>query len=158
MIQTLCSTVVYPQGFKILCSSSSVGPALAGYVTTYVASSGYVPTFESQYQNQMSGLPGRITPTLGFSEQVAPFNLGSFVMPIGSSALDSSSSIGPALADLQIGNSVTPTQMPSGGAAIGNLPGGGTTADQQAVGDQVNNSTMYSLREPARCMMWRLMM
>ena len=56
MIQTLCSTVVYPQGFKILCSSSSVGPALAGYVTTYVASSGYVPTFESQYQNQMSGL------------------------------------------------------------------------------------------------------
>ena len=80
------------------------------------------------------------------------------MMPIDSSALGSSSSVGPALADLQIGNSVTPTQMPSGGAAIGNLPGGGTTVDQQAVGDQVNNSTIYSLREPARCMMWRLMM
>ena len=75
-------------------------------------------------------------------------------MPIGSSALGSSSSVGPALANLQIGNSVTPTQMPRGGAAIGNLPGGGTV-DQQSVGGRV--TAMYSLREQARCRMGRLM-
>ena len=66
-------------------------------------------------------------------------------MPIGSSVLGSSSSVGPALANLQIGNSVTPTQMPSGGAAIGNLPGGGTV-DQQSFCDQVNNSNVLPKR------------
>ena len=141
MIQTLCSTVVYPQGFKILCSSSSVGPALAGYVTTYVASSGYVPTFESQYQNQMSGLPGRITPTLGFSEQVAPFNFGSnthhTAMVMGNSDLGSSSTRS-ALPNVQIDNSVMLDEMLNGGGTSGNLPEGGTV-NQQPVGDQVIN-------------------
>ena len=90
----------------------------------------------------------------GATRAGAPFNLGSSVMPIGSSALGSSSSVGPALANLQIGNSVTPTQMTSGGAAIGNLPGRGTV-DQQSVGGRV--TAMYSLREQARCRMGRLM-
>jgi two-component response regulator ARR-B family len=49
------------------------------------------------------------------------------------------------LADLQIGNSITLTRTPSGGAATGNLPGGGTV-DQQAVGDQLNNSNVLSAR------------
>jgi len=126
-------------------SSSHGNHVRINQLATSVASSGYVPTFESQYQNQMSGLLRRTTPTLGFSEQVAPFNLGSSAMPIGSSALGSSSSVGPALANLQIGNSVMPTQMPSGGAAIGNLPGGGTI-DQQSFCDQVNNSNVLPKR------------
>ncbi|RLN11695.1 hypothetical protein C2845_PM09G19930 [Panicum miliaceum] len=126
-------------------SSSQENHVRINQFSRSVASSGYVPTFGSQYQNQMSGLLGRTTPTLGFSEQVAPFNLGSSVTLIGSSALGSSSSVGPALADLQIGNSVTPAQMPSGGAATGNLPGGGT-GDQQAVGDRVNNSNVLPPR------------
>ncbi|XP_039841898.1 two-component response regulator ORR25-like [Panicum virgatum] len=126
-------------------SSSHGNHVRINQLPTSVASSECVPTFESQYQNQMSGLLRRTTPTLGFSEQVAPFNLGSSAMPIGSSALGSSSSVGPALANLQIGNSVTPTQMPRGGAAIGNLPGGGTV-DQQSVGDQVNNSNVLPKR------------
>ncbi|OEL22620.1 Two-component response regulator ORR24 [Dichanthelium oligosanthes] len=145
-------------------------------LTRFVASTGLVPTLENGYQNQMSGLMGRPTLMVGFSEEaVAPFNFGSSAMPIGSSAPGTSSSVRPALANLQIGNSVMLTQMPNGGDATGNsnalgssssvrpalanlqiansvmltqvpngggetgnLPGGGT-ADQQAVGDQVNN-------------------
>ncbi|RLM55640.1 hypothetical protein C2845_PM10G17390 [Panicum miliaceum] len=142
-VPTRFPDIGYSAGMPI--SSSHGNHVRINQLSRSVASSGYIPTFGSQHQNQMSGLLGRTTPTLGFSEQAAPFNFGSSVMPIGSSALGSSSSVGPALADLQIGNSVTPTQMLSGGAATGSLPGGGPV-DQQAVGDQLNNSNVLPAR------------
>jgi len=55
--------------------------------------------------------------------------------PIGNSALASSSSTRP---DLQIDNSAMPTQVLNGGGASDNLHVG-STVNQQAVSDQVNN-------------------
>jgi two-component response regulator (ARR-B family) len=52
-------------------SSSHGNHVRINQLSRSVASFGYVPTFGSQHQNQMSGLLGRTTPTLGFSEQAA---------------------------------------------------------------------------------------
>lgn len=73
---------------------------------------------------------------LRISGQVAPFNFGSAAMPLNSSALASSSSVGPTLANLQIENSTMQTH------ATGNIPRGGTT-DQDAVGDQVTSNNEH---------------
>lgn len=108
------------------------------------ASSGQIPTFGNDYQNQIAGIIGRTAPALSFSEQVAPFNFGSnthyTAMPIGNSDLGSSSSTTPALRNLQIDNSVMLTEMLNGEDTSGDLPEGG---NQQAVGDQVISSNEF---------------
>ncbi|CAL5048695.1 unnamed protein product [Urochloa decumbens] len=107
------------------------------------AFSGQIPTFGDVYQNQITGIIEKTAPALSFSEQVAPFNIGSnthyTAMPIGNSDLGSSSSTRVALPNLQTDNSVLPTQMLNGEDASGNLPEGGTI-NQQAVDDEVTNS------------------
>ncbi|XP_022681872.1 two-component response regulator ORR25 [Setaria italica] len=110
------------------------------------ASSGQIPTFGNEYHNQIAGIIGKTAPALSFSEQVAPLNFGSnthyTAMPIGNSDLGSSSSTRPALPNLQIDNSVMPTEMLNGEDTSGNLPEGGTI-NQQPVGDQVINSNEF---------------
>ncbi|CAL5053763.1 unnamed protein product [Urochloa decumbens] len=105
------------------------------------AFSGQIPTFGDV--NQITGIIEKTAPALSFSEQVAPFNIGSnthyTAMPIGNSDLGSSSSTRVALPNLQTDNSVLPTQMLNGEDASGNLPEGGTI-NQQAVDDEVTNS------------------
>ncbi|CAN6177538.1 unnamed protein product [Urochloa humidicola] len=110
------------------------------------AFSGQIPTFGNVYQNQITGIIGKTAPGLSFREQVAPFNIGSnahyTAMPIGNSDLGSSSSTRAAFTNLQIDNSVLPTQMLNGEDASGNLPEGGTI-NQQAVDDEVINSNEF---------------
>ncbi|OEL30944.1 Two-component response regulator ORR25 [Dichanthelium oligosanthes] len=110
------------------------------------ASSGQIPTLGNVYQNQIAEIMAKTAPMVGLSEQVAPFNFGSntqyTAMPIGNSNLGSSSSTSPALPNLQIDNSVMPTQILNGGGASGNLPEGGTI-NQQVVGDQVINNNKF---------------
>ncbi|OEL38256.1 Two-component response regulator ORR24 [Dichanthelium oligosanthes] len=50
--------------------SSQGNRARINRIARFVASSGHAPTFGNEYQNQMTGLMGRITPVVGFSEQV----------------------------------------------------------------------------------------
>ncbi|PAN23299.1 hypothetical protein PAHAL_4G082500 [Panicum hallii] len=110
------------------------------------ASSGQIPILGNLYQNQLAGIIGKTAPALSFSEQVEPFNFGSnthyTTMSIGNPDLGSSSSTRPSLPNLQIDNSVIPTQILNGEDASGNLPEGGTN-NQQAVGDQVINSNEF---------------
>ena len=102
-------------------------------------SSGQVPTFGNEYQKKITGIMGKAIPVVGFGEQVAPFSFGndthSTLTPIGNSALASSSSTRP---NLQIDNSAMLTQVLNGGGASDNLHEG-STVNQQAVNDQVNN-------------------
>jgi len=101
--------------------------------------SGQVPTFGNEYQKKITGIMGKAIPVVGFGEQVAPFSFGndkhSTLTPIGNSALASSSSTRP---NLQIDNSAMLTQVLNGGGASDNLHEG-STVNQQAVNDQVNN-------------------
>ncbi|RCV22163.1 hypothetical protein SETIT_4G198600v2 [Setaria italica] len=140
-VQSRFPDVGHSAGTSII-NSSQGSSARINQTSRFVASSGDVPTFGSEYQNQMAGLSGRTTPMLGFSGQVAPFNFGISAMSVGSSALGSSSSVGPALANHHIGNSFLPTQMLSDRGSSGNFLGGGTV-DQQAIGDQVSNNNEH---------------
>lgn len=128
----------------------SIGPTQGNNITInqisrFIASSSQVPTYGTEYQNQMTGLTGTTAPVVGFSEQVAmtPFNSGSIasstMVPIGNFTLGSSSSIRPTLSSLEIGNPAMPTQMSNGGSAFVNIHEGGVV-DQQSVGDQMNNT------------------
>ncbi|XP_062178401.1 two-component response regulator ORR25-like [Phragmites australis] len=109
----------------------------------FAASSGQMPTFGNECQNQMAALMKKTAPVVGFSDQMALFNLGSNInstgMPNCNSALGSASSIRSSLPNLQMNNSVMPTQTLNGEGASGNLPEKDGTVDQQAVSDQLNN-------------------
>ncbi|CAD6336293.1 unnamed protein product [Miscanthus lutarioriparius] len=109
-------------------------------LSRFAGSSGQISTFGNDYQKKNAGIVGNTVPMVGFREQVATFSFGnnthSTAMPIGNSALASSSSTRP---DLQIdNNSAMPTQVLNGGGASDNLHVG-STVNQQAVSDQVNN-------------------
>jgi two-component response regulator (ARR-B family) len=101
-------------------------------------SSGQVPTFGNEYQKKITGVMGKAIPVVGFREQVAPFSCGndthSTLTSIGNYALTSSSSTRPN----QIDNSAMLTQVLKGGGASDNHHEG-STINQQAVNDQVNN-------------------
>jgi two-component response regulator (ARR-B family) len=132
-VQSGFPDVCHSAGTSII-GSSQGNRARINQISSYVASSGHVPTFGSEYQNKMAGLSGKTTPMLSFTGQVAPFTFGSFAMSVGSS------SVGPALANLQIGNSITPTQMLGRSGSSGNFLGCGTIGQKHSVGDQVNNN------------------
>ncbi|KAG0515104.1 hypothetical protein BDA96_10G250600 [Sorghum bicolor] len=108
-------------------------------LSRFAGSSGQISTFRNEYQRKIAGIMGNTVPMVGFREQVATSSFGnnthSTAMPIGNSALASSSSTRP---DLQIdNNSAMPTQVLNGDGASDNLHVGSTI--QQAVSDQVNN-------------------
>ncbi|EES09342.1 two-component response regulator ORR24 [Sorghum bicolor] len=112
-------------------------------LSRHAHSSGQVPTFGNEYQKKITGDMGKAIPVVGFREQVAPFNYGNFsdgndthstLTPIGNSALASSSS----MRLNQIDNSAMLTQVLNGGGASDSLHEG-STINQQAVNDQVNN-------------------
>ena len=102
--------------------------------------SGQVPTFGNEYQKKITGIMGKAIPVVGFREQVAPFSFGndthSTLTPIGNSALASSSSTRP---NLQIDNSAMLTQVLMNGDGASDNLHEGSTVNQQAVNDQVNN-------------------
>jgi two-component response regulator (ARR-B family) len=108
-------------------------------LSRFAGSSGQIPTFRNEYQKKFAGITGNTVPRVGFREQVAASSFGnnthSTAMPNGNSALASSSSTRP---DIQIDNSAMPTQVLNGGGASGNLHVG-STVNQQAVSDQLNN-------------------
>ena len=103
----------------------------------FAGSSGQIPTFGNEYQRKIAGIMGHTVPMVGFREEAFSFgnNTHSTATPIGNSALASSSSTRP---DLQIDNSAMLTQVLNGGGASDNLHVG-STVNQQAVSDQVNN-------------------
>ncbi|XP_021305574.1 two-component response regulator ORR25 [Sorghum bicolor] len=108
-------------------------------LSRFAGSSGQISTFRNEYKRKIAGIMGNTVPMVGFREQVATSSFGnnthSTAMPIGNSALASSSSTRP---DLQIdNNSAMPTQVLNGDGASDNLHVGSTI--QQAVSDQVNN-------------------
>jgi two-component response regulator (ARR-B family) len=109
-------------------------------LSRFAGSSGQIPTFGNEYQKKIAGIMGNTVPMVGFREQVGTFSFGnnthSTAKPIGNSALASSSSTRP---DLQIdNNSAMLTQVLNGDGASDNLHVG-STFNQQAISDQVNN-------------------
>ncbi|XP_062191243.1 two-component response regulator ORR25-like [Phragmites australis] len=133
-----------PSKFPDLChkDGTSGGPSQGNSLkinqfSRLAASSSQMATFGNEFQNQTAELMRReTTPMVGFNEQVAPFNLGSnansTAMTNDNSAPGSASSIISSLPNLQIDNSVMPTQMLNGGGASGNL-------SEQAFCDKLNN-------------------
>jgi len=108
-------------------------------LSRFAGSSGQIPTFGNEYQKKITGIVENTIPMVGSRDQVPAFSFGnnihSTATPIGNYALASSSSTRP---DLQIDNSAMPTQVLNGGGASDNLHVG-STVNQQAVSDQVNN-------------------
>ncbi|TVU08320.1 hypothetical protein EJB05_41720, partial [Eragrostis curvula] len=89
----------------------------------------------SEFQNQMAALT-RTTPVAGFTEQVAPFNIGSntnsTVIPNYNSAPGGASSVISDLPGIQMYRDVMESQMLNGG------DGSSSLHDHQAAADQLN--------------------
>ncbi|KXG20364.1 hypothetical protein SORBI_3010G192200 [Sorghum bicolor] len=112
-------------------------------LSRFAGSSGQIPTFRNEYEKKFAGITGNSVPMVGFKEQAAACGFGnnthSTATLIDNSALASSSNTIP---DLQIDNSAIPTQVLNGGGASGNLHVG-STVNQQAVRDQLNNINKF---------------